>query len=346
MSVEIGIDLGTNSVLVYVKDKGVILKEPTLVAWDRNTKEIKAIGEEARLMVGNTSGNVLPVCPFHNGKIVHYEAVEQMIKYFVQKAMGRRVFKKPRISISVPAGASEQDRKAVETATYEAGARDVVLVEEPMAAALGAGIDISKSCGNLLVDIGGEVTDLTVISDGNVVASKVILAAGDAWDRALIRYMRTEHHLLIGERVAEHLKMKLGTLDSTAPEIFREVVGRVVETGVEAAVEVSSKELLEPLQEVARTIAREIQTLLEETDPSLVQDIRERSMVLTGGGALLPGLEGWLETETGIATLLAEEPLKVVAVGTGQYVEFMNAKQEALKHEAELKENDVSKTED
>ena len=211
MSVDIGIDLGTASVLVYVRGKGVILKEPSVVAFDRDTNVIKAIGEEARLMLGRTPGNIIAVRPLRQGVISDYTVTEKMIKYFVQKAVGRRMFKKPRISICVPSGVTEVEKKAVEEATFAAGAREVHLIEEPVAAAIGAGIDISKPCGNMIVDVGGGTSDIAVISLGGAVVNTSIKLAGDDFDEAIVRYMRKKHNLLIGDMTAEDIKIKIGT---------------------------------------------------------------------------------------------------------------------------------------
>ncbi len=232
MSVDIGIDLGTASVLVYIKGKGVILKEPSVVAFDRDTNAIKAIGEEARLMLGRTPGNIVAVRPLRQGVISDYTVTEKMIKYFVQKAMGRRTFKKPRISICVPSGVTEVERKAVEEATYAAGAREVLLIEEPVAAAIGAGIDISKPCGNMIVDIGGGTSDIAVISLGGTVVNTSIKIAGDDFDEAIVRYMRKKHNLLIGERTAEDIKIKIGTTYPLVEEESMEVRGRNLVTGL------------------------------------------------------------------------------------------------------------------
>ena len=207
MSVDIGIDLGTASVLVYVKGKGVILKEPSVVAFDRDSNTIKAIGEEARLMLGRTPGNIIAVRPLRQGVISDYTVTEKMIKYFVQKSLGKRMFKKPRISICVPSGVTEVEKKAVQEATYAAGAREVHLIEEPVAAAIGAGIDISKACGNMIVDIGGGTADIAVISLGGTVVNTSIKIAGDDFDEAIVRFMRKKHNLLIGERTAEDIKI-------------------------------------------------------------------------------------------------------------------------------------------
>ena len=235
MSVDLGIDLGTASVLVYVKGKGVILKEPSVVAYDRDTNAIKAIGEEARLMLGRTPGNIVAVRPLRQGVISDYTVTEKMIKYFVQKTLGKRTFKKPRISICVPSGVTEVERKAVEEATYAAGAREVHLIEEPVAAAIGAGIDISKPCGNMIVDIGGGTSDIAVISLGGTVVNTSLKIAGDDFDEAIVRYMRKKHNLLIGERTAEDIKIKIGTTYPMIEDETLEVRGRNLVTGLPKA---------------------------------------------------------------------------------------------------------------
>ena len=323
MSVDIGIDLGTASVLVYVKGKGVILKEPSVVAYDRDTNEIKAIGEEARLMLGRTPGNIVAIRPLRKGVISDYTVTEQMIKFFVQKAMGRRTFKKPIISICVPSGVTEVERKAVEEATYAAGAREVNLIEEPVAAAIGAGIDISKACGNLIVDIGGGTTDIAVISLGGAVVNHSIKVAGDDFDDAIVRYMRKKHNLLIGERTAEDIKIKIGTTYQLIEDETMEVRGRNLVTGLPKTVMISSSETEEALRETTSQIVEAIISVLERTPPELSADILDRGIVLTGGGSLLRGLEELIYSRTGINTITAEDPMTAVAVGTGKYVEFL-----------------------
>lgn len=328
MSVDIGIDLGTASVLVYVKGKGVILKEPSVVAFDRDTNSIKAIGEEARLMLGRTPGNIVAVRPLRQGVISDYTVTEKMIKYFVQKAMGRRTFKKPRISICVPSGVTEVERNAVQQATFAAGARDVYLIEEPVAAAIGAGIDISKACGNLIVDIGGGTTDVAVISLGGTVVSTSLKVAGDDFDEAIVRYMKKKHNLLIGDRTAEDIKIKIGTTYPLIENEAMEVSGRNLVTGLPKTVTVTSAETERALQGTSNQIIEAIISVLERTPPELSADILERGIMLTGGGAKLRGLEEMIEERTGINTMTAEEPTQVVAIGTGEYVELMSARRE------------------
>ena len=328
MAVDIGIDLGTASILVYVKGKGVILKEPSVVAFDRDSNEVKAIGEEARLMLGRTPGNIIAVRPLRQGVISDYTVTEKMIKYFVQKALGRRTFKKPRISICVPSGVTEVERNAVQQATFAAGARDVYLIEEPVAAAIGAGIDISKACGNLIVDIGGGTTDVAVISLGGTVVSTSLKVAGDDFDEAIVRYMKKKHNLLIGDRTAEDIKIKIGTTYPLIENEAMEVSGRNLVTGLPKTVTVTSAETERALQGTSNQIIEAIISVLERTPPELSADILERGIMLTGGGAKLRGLEEMIEERTGINTMTAEEPTQVVAIGTGEYVELMSARRE------------------
>ena len=326
MSVDIGIDLGTASILVYVRGKGVVLKEPSVGAFDRDTNEIKAIGEEARMMLGRTPGNIIAVRPLRKGVISDYTVTEKMIKYFVQKSLGKRTLKKPRISVCVPSGVTEVEKKAVEEATYAAGAREVYLIEEPVAAAIGAGIDISKPCGNMIVDVGGGTSDIAVISLGGTVVNRSLKIAGDDFDDAIVRYMKKQHNLLIGERTAEEMKIKIGTVYPFDEESVMEVRGRNLITGLPKTVEVAASETEEALREAALQIVEAVTGVLERTPPELSADILDRGIVLTGGGAMLRGLEGLIEEKTGIHTMTAEEPMQAVAVGTGQFVEFMGGR--------------------
>ena len=327
---DIGIDLGTASVLVYVKGKGVVLKEPSVVAFDRNTNKIKAIGEEARLMLGRTPGNIVAVRPLRQGVISDYTVTEKMLKYFISKTAGKSLFgRKPRISVCVPSGATEVEKKAVEDATYAAGARDVNIIEEPVAAAIGAGIDISKPCGNMIVDIGGGTADIAVISLGGVVVSTSIKVAGDDFDEAIVRYMRKKHNLLIGERTAEDIKINIGTAYHRPENVTMDVRGRNLVTGLPKTVTVSSEETEEALKEPAHQIVDAVHSVLERTPPELAADISDRGIVLTGGGALLQGLEELIEENTGINTMTAEDPLTAVAIGTGKYIEFLAGDRDA-----------------
>lgn len=329
MATDIGIDLGTASILVYVKGKGVVLKEPSVVAFDVDTRKIKAIGEEARLMIGRTPGNIVAVRPLRQGVISDYSVTEKMLKYFVHKSVGKSLFgRKPRISVCVPSGVTEVEKKAVEDATYAAGARDVKIIEEPVAAAIGAGIDIAKPCGNMIVDIGGGTADIAVISLGGTVVNTSIKVAGDDFDEAIVRYMRKKHNLLIGERTAEDIKIKIGTTYPLAEEEKMEVRGRNLVTGLPKTVTVTSSETEEALRECTGQIVEAVVSVLEQTPPELSADILDRGIVLTGGGSLLRGLEELIEEKTGINTMTAEDPMKVVAIGTGEFVEFMSGRKD------------------
>lgn len=324
-SSDIGIDLGTASILVYVKGKGVVLKEPSVVAYDRDTEQIMAIGEEARLMLGRTPGNIVAVRPLRQGVISDYKTTEKMLKYFIQKAVGKSFFgRRPRISVCVPSGVTDVEKRAVEDATYQAGARDVYIIEEPVAAAIGAGIDISRPCGNMIVDIGGGTSDIAVISLDGVVVSSSIKVAGDDFDDAIVRFMRKRHNLLIGERSAEEIKINIGTCYKRPENISMDIRGRNLVTGLPKTVTVSSDETEEALREVTSQIVDAVHSVLERTPPELVADIADRGIVLTGGGALLHGLEDLIEENTGITTMTAEEPLTAVAIGTGKYIEFLS----------------------
>ena len=321
---DIGIDLGTASVLVYVKGKGVVLKEPSVVAFDRNTNKIKAIGEEARLMLGRTPGNIVAVRPLRQGVISDYTVTEKMLSYFIDRTVGKSLFgRKPRISVCVPSGATEVEKKAVEDATYQAGARDVSIIEEPVAAAIGAGIDIAKPCGNMIVDIGGGTADIAVISLGGVVVSNSIKVAGDDFDEAIVRFMRKKHNLLIGERTAEDIKINVGTVYKRPENLTMDVRGRKLVTRLPKTVTVTSEETEEALREPAYQIVDAVHNVLERTPPELAADISDRGIVLTGGGSLIQGLEELIEEKTGINTMTAEDPLTAVAIGTGKYIEYL-----------------------
>ena len=328
MSTDIGIDLGTASVLVYIKGKGVVLKEPSVVAFDRDTNKIKAIGEEARLMLGRTPGNIVAVRPLRQGVISDYTVTEKMLKYFIQKAVGKQRFRKPRISVCVPSGVTEVEKKAVEDATYQAGAREVAIIEESIAAAIGAGIDISRPCGNMIVDVGGGTTDIAVISLGGTVVSTSVKIAGDDFDDAIARYMRKKHNLLIGERTAEEIKIRIGSAYRRPESVSMEVRGRNLVTGLPKTITVTSEETEEALRETTAQIVEAVHSVLEKTPPELAADIADRGIVLTGGGCLLYGLEQLIQEKTGITTMTAEDPMTAVAIGTGKFVEFLSGRRD------------------
>lgn len=323
-SSDIGVDLGTASVIVYITGKGVVLKEPSVVAFDRDTKKIRAIGEEARLMLGRTPGNIVAIRPLRQGVISDYTVTEKMLKHFIQKAIGRRTFKKPRISVCVPSRVTEVEKKAVEDAAYQAGAREVAVIEEPIAAAIGAGVDITKPCGNMIVDIGGGTSDIAVISLGGVVASASVKIAGDDFDDAIVRYMRKKHNILIGERTAEEIKIAIGRCYNTGDEeMTMEVRGRNLVSGLPRKVIVTSSETEEALREPVTQIVEAVHEVLEKTPPELAADIADRGIVMTGGGCLLRGLEEMIEDRIGINAITAEDPMIAVAIGTGMFIEYL-----------------------
>ena len=326
LSYDIGIDLGTASILVYIKGKGIVLKEPSVVAFDRDTNEIKEIGEEARKMIGRTPGNIVAIHPLRQGVISDYDITEKMLKYFIKKAMGKKTLRKPRISVCIPSGATEVEKKAVEDATYQAGAREVSIIEEPVAAAIGAGIDISKACGNMIVDIGGGTSDVAVISLGGTVVSTSVKIAGDDFDEAIVRYMRKKHNLLIGERTAEEIKIAIGSAYPRPEMTTMDVRGRNLVTGLPKTMTVTSDEMMDALKEPAMHIVEAVHNVLERTPPELAADVYERGIVMTGGGSLLRGLDELIEEKTGINTMVAEDAMTVVATGTGKFIEFIHDK--------------------
>lgn len=314
---DIGIDLGTATVLVYVRGKGIVLREPSVVAIDRNTNRLMAVGEEARKMLGRTPGNIVAIRPLREGVISDYEVTERMLKYFINKVCGRRIFR-PRIMVCVPSGVTEVEKKAVIDAAQQAGARKVYLIEEPIAAAIGAGLDISKASGCMVVDVGGGTTDVAVISLGGTVVSTSIKIAGDKFDEAIVRYMRKKHNIMIGERTAEELKINIGCVYPRVQEVTMEVRGRNLVSGLPRTIVVSSNEMLEALEEPAAAIVEAVHSVLEKTPPELAADISDKGIVLTGGGTLIYGLDTLINKKTGINTYVAEDAISCVALGTGK----------------------------
>ena len=325
MSADLGIDLGTSSILVYAKGKGIVLKEPSVVAYDKDADRIRAYGEEARQMIGRTPGNISAIRPIRQGVISDYMITEKMLKYFIQKAMGRKAFRKPRISICVPSGVTQVERRAVEEATYQAGAREVSIIEEAVAAAIGAGIDITRPFGNMIVDVGGGTTDVAVLSLGGEVLSTSIRVAGNTFDEAIVHYVRKQHNLFIGEQTAEAIKIQIGSAYPKPQTVTMNIKGRNVITGLPKSVTLTSEEIREALQDSVNAIVDAVHGILEKTPPELASDIAERGIVLTGGGSLLSGLEDIIAQKTGIQTMTAENPACCVAVGTGLYAEVMAA---------------------
>lgn len=320
----IGIDLGTASVLVYVKGKGIVVREPSVVAIDRTANAVLAVGEDARKMIGKTPGSITAVRPLKEGVISDYDTTEKMLKYFIQKAVGKSQFVKPTIAVCVPSAVTSVERRAVEDATRQAGARRVFIIEEPIAAAIGAGIDISRACGSMVVDIGGGTTDIAVISLGGTVVDASIKVAGDNFDDAIIKYMRKKHSVLIGERSAEELKMKIGTAYERTMPVTMDVKGRNLITGLPKLITVSSEEMLEALSEPVAAIAEAVHGVLEKTPPELAADIADRGIVMTGGGSLLYGLDKLIEERTKIHTIIADDAISCVAIGTGKFIEYVD----------------------
>ena len=324
---DIGIDLGTASVLVYVKGKGVILNEPSVVAIDKNTGKLLKVGEEARQMLGRTPGNIVAIRPLREGVISDYDMTERMLREFIRKVSGFMLFK-PRVIICVPSGITEVEERAVIDAGIQAGARKVYLIEEPVAAAIGAGIDITKPDGHMVVDIGGGTTDIAVISLGGIVESTSIKIAGDQFDEAIIKYIRRKHNVLIGERTAEEIKMQIGCVFPRPEEQSFEVKGRCLMTGLPRVFTVTSSEMIEAFEEVPTRILEAIHGVLERTPPELVADISTNGIVMTGGGSLVWGFDKLIESHTGIETHVAEDAISCVAYGTGKSLEWVGEMQD------------------
>ena len=321
---DIGIDLGTRNSQVYSTGKGLVLMEPTVAVYDKDSEKIKAMGEEAKQMAGHVSSNMEIIWPIRQGVIIDYTVMEKMLKFFISRAMGRRAFRKPRISICIPSGTNEIEKKAIEEATYQAGAREVFLADEPIAAAIGAGVDVTKPFGNLIVDIGAGTTDIAVISMAGVVVSSSIKVAGDNFNQAIMGYVRKAHNLFIGEDAAERIKIKIGTAIEEASPRTMEVKGRNVITGLPKTVTLTSEEVRMALREATGQIVEAVHGVLEKTPPELAADIVDRGIVLTGGGALLHGIDNLIEQKTGVNTLTVQDAIMVVAAGTGKYAEIMS----------------------
>lgn len=322
---DIGIDLGTANVLVYIRGQGIVLQEPSVVAIDKNTNSILAVGEEARRMLGRTPGNIVAIRPLKEGVISDYDITERMLKYFIQKSVGKPLLIKPRIAVCVPSAVTEVERRAVEDATKQAGARQVFVIEEPIAAAIGAGIDIGRAMGSMVVDLGGGTTDVAVISLGGTVVSSSIKVASDNFDEAIVRYMRKKHNVLIGERTAEELKINIGTAYDRSVPISMDVRGRNLVTGLPKTITVTSEETREALHESVTAIVDTVHHVLEKTPPELSSDISDRGIVMTGGGSLLYGLDKLINKKTGINTIIAENAMTCVAIGTGKYIEYISS---------------------
>lgn len=320
MGTDVGIDLGTASILIYVKGKGIVLKEPSVVAVDRKDGYLIAIGEEARRMLGRTPGNIMAVRPMHEGVIADYDVTEKMLRYFIAKACGNSWLFKPRVMVCIPSGVTGVEERAVRQAALQSGARQAFLMEEPLAAALGAGLDIAGSAGNMIVDIGGGTTDIAVLALGGIVQSKSLRIGGDKFDEAIVRYVRRSHNLLISERFAEDLKISIGSAfpRGLKENRYMEMRGRDLVNGLPKSIRLSTIECCEALQEPLAAIVAAVKEVLEHMPPELSADIMDRGIVLTGGGALLHGLDVRLNYETGLPVRIAEDPVSCVARGTGK----------------------------
>lgn len=326
---DIGIDLGTASVLVYIKGKGIVINEPSVVAIDINTNKILEVGEEARKMLGRTPGNIVAIRPLRDGVISDFDITEKMLKYFIKKAVGNS-FIKPRVIICVPSGVTEVEKRAVLEASMNAGAKKTYLIEEPVAAAIGAGLDITKPSGHMIIDMGGGTTDIAVISLGGIVVSRSIKVAGDKCDDAIVRYVRKKYNVMIGLRSAEELKISIGTAFPTEEEKFMEVRGRNLVTGLPVNLTISSSDMLEALEETITTIADAVHSVLEKTPPELAADISEKGIVMTGGGCLIQGLDKLISKRTGLDVTIADDAVSCVAKGTGQSLEHMDVLKDSL----------------
>jgi rod shape-determining protein MreB len=322
---EIGVDLGTANILVYVRGKGIVLREPSVVAISTSSKKVLAVGEEARLMIGRTPGNIVAIRPMSEGVIADYTTTERMLEHLIRKVVGRKRFFKPRVLICVPSGVTSVERRAVIQAAKEAGAGVAFTIEEPMAAAIGAGLPISNPGGNMVVDIGGGTTDIAVISLEGICLSRSLRVGGNKMDEVIMRHIKSAYNLMIGDRTAEEIKIKIGSAYPLEQEITMEVRGRDLVAGLPRTVVVSSDEIREALSEPVTQIVERVKAVLEQTPPELSADIIERGIWLTGGGALLRGLDKLLSAATDIPVYVAEDPLSCVAIGTGRALEELRA---------------------
>ncbi|MDK2894257.1 MAG: rod shape-determining protein MreB [Moorella sp. (in: firmicutes)] len=322
---DIGIDLGTATVLVYVQGKGIVLREPSVVAFNRDNGQIFAVGEEARRMLGRTPGNIIALRPLRDGVIADYDSTEKMLRYFIEKACGRQGLLRPRVMVCIPSGVTSVEERAVRQAALQAGARQAYVIEEPLAAALGAGLDIAEPSGSMVVDIGGGTTDIAVLSLGGIVCSNSLRVAGDKFDEAIVRYIRREHNLMIGERSAEELKINIGTAHpSSRAEASMDVRGRDLVTGLPKTVNITSREIYIAIQEPLQQITGAVKEVLEKTPPELAADLVNKGIVMTGGGSPLHGLDITLSEETGLPVHVAEDPVSCVALGTGKALTMLD----------------------
>ena len=321
MTKDMGIDLGTANTLVYIKGQGIVVREPSVVAIRDDSKEVLAVGEEAKRMIGRTPGNIVAIRPMKDGVIADFDVTQSMLSYFIQKAAAKKGVVSPRIAICVPFGVTEVEKRAIEEAARTAGAKDAFLIEEPMAAAIGAGLRIEEPEGNMVVDIGGGTSEIAIISLGGIVTAKSIRLGGDELDEAIVNYVKKEYSLMIGERTAEDVKIRIGSAYKEGEEMEMEIRGRDLISGLPKTMKISSSEVRDALREPVNSIVDGIKSTLEKTPPELASDIMENGIMLTGGGALLKGLDKLVKEETGMPVKIAENPLDCVAIGTGKSVE-------------------------
>lgn len=334
---DIGIDLGTANTLVHIKGKGIVVREPSVVAVNIKTNEVLAVGEAAKEMIGRTPGNIVAIRPMRDGVIADFDVTQSMIKYFIKQAMSKGVFSKPRVVICVPSGVTEVEKRAVEDATLQAGAKEAYLIEEPMAAAIGANLPVEEPSGSMVVDIGGGTCEVAVISLGGIVTSKSLRVAGDELDDAIAHYIKKEYSLMIGERTAEQIKVTIGGAFPKTKEERMEIRGRDLITGLPKNIEITSSEINEALKEPVNAIIDSIKFTLEKTPPELASDIMDKGIMLTGGGALLDGLDKLIMQETGMPVSIAENPLDCVALGTGKVLEEIETLKKVLLSPKRLK---------
>jgi len=327
---DIGIDLGTANTLVHVKGKGIVIREPSVVAINKVNNQILAVGDSAKNMIGRTPGNIIAIRPMKDGVIADFDVTQGMLKYFIKKAMTTGFINKPRVVICVPSGVTEVEKRAVEEATVQAGGKEAYLIEEPMAAAIGANMPVAEPSGSMVVDIGGGTSEVAVISLGGIVTSKSLRVAGDELDDAIVHYIKKEYNLMIGERTAEEIKMAIGAAYPKKKEEKLEVRGRDLITGLPKNLSVSSVEITEALKEPVNSIVDAIKLTLEKTPPELASDIMDRGIMLTGGGALLSGLDMLIKEETGMPVYIAENPLDCVVKGAGKVLEEINVLKKVL----------------
>lgn len=319
---DIGIDLGTANSMVYLRGKGVVLSEPSVVAIQRDNGSVLAVGEEAKKMIGRTPGNIIAIRPLKDGVIADFEVTQTMLKYFINKALNGKTFLvKPRVVVCVPAGVTSVEERAVKEAAQQAGAKEAHLVEEPMAAAIGAGLPVHEPTGNMIVDIGGGTTDVAIISLGGIVTSRSIRVGGDEMDDSIISYIKRTYNLMIGDRTAEEIKIQIGSAYLEDNTETYQVRGRDLVTGLPKNISITSQEIQEALKEPVNSIIEAIKVCLEKTPPELAADIMDRGIVMAGGGSLLKGFDQLVANETGMLVHVAEDPLSCVAVGTGKVLE-------------------------